>query len=108
MTTERQKELIEEHVAQLPPLPYGCPRRTQAIAQGSLASASASASAAEAAAAEEMPLTTTSEQRDRRVRLAPSTLLPPLTAVYIDRRRSHAGAAIGKRFVSVQTTGATA
>lgn len=74
MTAARQKELVEEYVGQLPPLPYGCPRRTQPVAE---------------------PSAVTSEQRDQRVRLAPSTLLPPLTAVFIES--SHASS--GKRFV---------
>jgi hypothetical protein len=68
MPPARQKELIEEYVAELPPLPHGCPRRTQ--------------------------LETTarphqSKQRNQRVRLAPSAKLPTLTGVYVCEAPKH-------------------
>jgi hypothetical protein len=62
MPPVRQKELIEEYVAELPPLPHGCPRRTQPELIARLHQ---------------------SEQRNQRVRLAPSAKLPALTGVYI-------------------------
>jgi hypothetical protein len=59
MPPSRQKQLIEEFLAQLPPLPFQCPRETRVVnAQHSLA-------------------------RDQRVRLAPSECMPSLTAAYL-------------------------
>jgi len=61
MSTARQKELIEEFIAQLPPLPGGCARQTQPAvvhAQHTL-------------------------KRDQRAHLASSSVLPSLTAVYL-------------------------
>ena len=59
MSTARQKELIEEFIAQLPPLPGGCARQPAAVhAQHTL-------------------------KRDQRARLASSAVLPSLTAVYL-------------------------
>jgi hypothetical protein len=63
MPPVRQQQLIdEEYVAQLPPLSHGCPRRTQPELIARLHQ---------------------SEQRNQRVRLAPSAQLPALTGVYI-------------------------
>lgn len=59
MTPSRQKQLIAEFVAQLPPLPYQCPRGTQ------------------------VDNLQHSQARDQRVHLAPSTVLPTLAAVYL-------------------------
>lgn len=61
MSTARQKELIEEFLAQLPPLPGGCARQTQPVvvhAKHTL-------------------------KRDQRAHLASSSVLPSLTAVYL-------------------------
>ena len=61
MPPSRQKELIEEFVAQLPQLPHGCRRESQVVCQ--------------------------STSRDERVELAPSKCIPSLTAVYLTSNR---------------------
>jgi len=59
MPPSRQKQLIEEFLAQLPSLPFQCPRETRVVnLQHSLA-------------------------RDQRVQLAPSECMPSLTAAYL-------------------------
>jgi hypothetical protein len=68
MPAARQKELIEEYIAELPPLPHGCPRRTQAKSPAMLFE---------------------SLQRSSRVRLAPSAELPALTGVYVREAPNH-------------------
>jgi hypothetical protein len=61
MTACRQRELVEEYIATLPDLPGGCPRELQPPRDDPRQSL----------------------RRDERVELAPSTLLPTLTGVYL-------------------------
>lgn len=59
MSPMRQKQLVEEFLAELPPLPYQCPRQTQVTNLQH------------------------TEARDRRIQLAPSASMPSLTAAYL-------------------------
>lgn len=60
MTATRQRELIEEYVSSLPSLPHHCHRHTQPDSVSHTV------------------------MRDQRVRLAPSSIIPSLTAVYLN------------------------
>ena len=59
MPPSRQKQLIEEFLTELPPLPYQCPRQTQ------------------------VDHIQHTEARDQRIQLAPSASMPSLTAAYL-------------------------